>query len=123
MSTNALATHVMPQADGIVLRNRDNRQHFQQWLDRGSISGSGAFRKALRKFSEAVDAGNWEAVKLTIEYAIGKPPQFLASRQYDDDGAASVETSIEEIEHTVTTSRRRRLESTTRQKAESAAPS
>lgn len=108
MSTNALATHVMPQADGIVLRNRGNRQHFQQWLDRGSISGSGGFRKALRKFSEAVDRGNEWAVKLAIEYAIGKPPQFLASKQYDDDGAGAMETSVEVLEHTVIEARRLR---------------
>ena len=108
MATKALATEVIPPAEGIVLRKRGNQAHFQQWLDRGVIRGSGGFRKALRQFSEAVERGNWEAVKLAIEYAIGKPNQFLASKQYDDDGSLSIEATIEDVEQTVSETRRTR---------------
>lgn len=107
MPGKVIARRSSPRTEGIVRRLKDNREHFHTWLDSGVVKGSGGFRKALQKFDLAIGRGNDWAVKLALEYAIGKPQQYLTAMQYESDGGDALGTSIEEITRTVSETRTR----------------
>lgn len=108
MDDGVLAT-IPPAASRRIIRTlRDNRDHLQVYLDHGTITGRGGFRKALKQFDQAIEGGSDWAVRLAIEYSVGKPPQYIASMQLDDDGGDSIAQTVDTIEETVTVARRQR---------------
>lgn len=108
MNRTVIARHSVPRTEAIVKRLVHNRIHLQEWLDHGTVRGGGGFRVALRHLAEAVDDGKEWAIRLAIEYSVGKPQQHRASMQFDEDGAAAID-GMTEIVETVAVTRKTRV--------------
>ena len=107
MTSRVIARHSVPRTEAIVKRLTHNRVHLQEWLDHGTVRGSGGFREALGHFKTAVEDGKEWAIRLAIEYSVGKPQQHRASMQFDDDGATAMDGMTEVVETVVATRKTR----------------
>lgn len=106
---DGVLTRIPPPASQQIVRTlRDNRDHLQVYLDHGIVTARGGLGKALRQFDKAIERGNDWAVRLAMEYSVGKPPQYIASMQFDDDGGDSIAEQVDTIEETVSLTRRQR---------------
>lgn len=104
-----MLARISPPASRQIIRTlRDNREHLQVYLDHGIVTARGGLGKALRKFDQAIERGSDWAVRMAIEYSVGKPPQYIASMQFDDDGGDSIAEQVDTIEQTVTLTRQKR---------------
>lgn len=101
--------HMLNQSGGHVKRLVRNRVALQQYLDSGRITGRSGFAIALRELGKAIKRGEFWAVKLALQYAVGTPQQVNSARESQeppgDFNFHEVEQTLREIRTTTRSAR------------------
>lgn len=104
----SLATYSSSEIDRRLKRNR---VELQDYLQDGRIppkKGASGFQKAIRALDDALGAKKDWAVRMALEYAVGRSAQYLQMLQNEDDGAIDG-LDVTEFRETVSVSRTRRM--------------
>lgn len=113
--TQAITTPTMNKSE-VSRRLKRNRTELQDYLQDGTVpkkKGASGFEKAIRALNDALDEQKDWAVRMVLEYAVGKSPQYVEAMQQEDDGQPAF--NVDEIRQTVsqtvsqTRTQRRRL--------------
>ncbi len=110
--TNDITTPTVGPSE-LTRRLKRNRVELQDFLQDGTVpkkTGASGFQKAIRALNDALDEHKDWAVRMTLEYAVGKSQQYVHAMQQEDDGAP--EFDIREMKETISRTRTmRRLRS------------
>jgi hypothetical protein len=71
---------------GHIVRYTKNRQALEDFLDKGETPEKGELGEALRQLSRALLKGQVWAVRMVLEYALGRPDQVQRDRIAAEDG-------------------------------------
>ena len=93
-------------ASELSRRLKRNRVELQDYLQDGTVpkkKGASGFQKAIRALNFAIDNHKDWAVRMVLEYAVGKSQQYVHAMQQEDDGAPDFD--VNEIRQTVSQTR------------------
>lgn len=102
-------TDILLSKQALSKRLQHNRVELQDYLQDGIVpkkKGASGVQKAIRSLDHALTEQRDWAVRLALEYGVGKSQQFVHAMQEEDDGDPGF--SIEEVRETVTATRTRR---------------
>lgn len=86
----------------LTRRLKRNRVELQDYLQDGTVpnkQGASGFQKAIRALNDAIDERKDWAVRMVMEYAVGKSQQYVHAMQQEDDGVPDF--NVDEIRQTV----------------------
>lgn len=90
----------------LTRRLKRNRTELQDYLQEGTVprkQGASGFQKAIRCLDDALtDHKDW-AVRMVLEYAVGKSQQYVHAMQQEDDGAPDFD--VDEVRETISRTR------------------
>ena len=86
----------------LTRRLKRNRVELQDYLQDGTVpdeAGASGFQKAIRALDDAIEERKDWAVRMVMEYAVGKSQQYVHAMQQEDDGVPDFD--VNEIRQTV----------------------
>ena len=87
-------------------RLKRNRVELQDYLQDGivpKLKGASGLQKAIRALNHAIEEQKDWAVRMVMEYAVGKSQQYVHAMQQEDDGAPDFD--IAEMSETISRTR------------------